>query len=282
MKRLTAALMIVAFAAVPALAELPSIKQGVKDKMPAMTTPQQKIKQIPKTAVVPQTGQEGVTQPETQETAPQSAPNMQFVGIDFMPDSQTGSACTTKWVATIQNSGTAGTGSIVLRPTFRKAEGIDELVWHDIPMEPVPAGMTSTVPGYVPPREHGETEVKLELRDGNTVLATAVFPLPVAVAPSADNLALSEPVISGAWISFEVQNTSNADVNAVLYVVQGIVDPASPIREQLAVGSVACLPAGGTENVRANIPFNPYPVYRVVLFTGSVTNVLVSKTLALP
>jgi hypothetical protein len=276
MKRLLAALIVVLFAAVPALAENPAIKQGIKDKTPTMTTPQQKINQLPKTAIVPQTGQEGGSQPKTEGATPQPAAAIEFLGIEVMPQAPPAPSCMLKWMVTYQNTGTAPTGNLLLRHVHRKAAGVNESEPYEAALDPVAAGATSSAAGVVPSGSY--EEVAVELRDGNTVLATAVFPLPVSAAPSAGNLAIGAPVISSGWISFDIQNTSNSDVREFSYVVQGIIDPASPVREQLALGIVQCLPAGGSENVRANIPLNPYPAYNIVLHTGSVTSPLVERT----
>lgn len=276
MKRLLAALIVVLFAAVPALAQNPAVKPGIQDKTPTMTTPQQKIKQLPKTAIVPQTGQEGGSQPKTEEATPQPVANIEFLGIEVMPQAPPATSCMLKWVVTYQNTGTAPTGNLLLRYVHRKAAGVNESEPYEDTVAPVAAGATSGVPGYVPSGDY--EEVVIELRDGNTVLATAVYPLPVSAAPSAGNLAISAPVISNGWISFDVQNTSNSDVREVSYVVQGILDPASPIREQLALGTVTCLPAGGSESFRHYLTLTPYPVYKIILFTGSVTSPLVERT----
>ncbi len=283
MGRLLAALVIIAILAAPAMAQNQGVKQGIKDNVPALTTPQLKIKQLPKNAVAPQPGQTGSVQgTETSPETQQPAANVQFADFRFMPASQSGPACVLKWTVSVRNTGTAATGNLVLRPIYRKAAGVNESAWQDILIGPLAAGATEAHVGFVPMREHEEAEVVLELRDGNNLLASEVFPLPVSVRPSSENLALNDATISGEWMSFTVRNTSNNDVNPVNYSIRGIADPAGQASEQLTSGIIQCVPAGGGADVRANITLAPYPAYRIILFTGSVTSPLVERTFPRP
>lgn len=61
-------------------------------------------------------------------------------------------------------------------------------------------------------------------------------------------------------------------------MVHGVVDPASPMRETLSAGSVQCLPAGGSQNAKVDIPLNPYPAYNIILYTDSVARPLSERT----
>lgn len=275
MKRLLAALIVVSFVALPALAELPAIKQGLKDKTPALTTPQQKLKQLPKTAILPQTGQDGGSQAQTEETTPQPAAAIEFVGFEVGPQAPP-SSCMLKWTITYRNTGSAPSGNLLLRYVHRTAAGVNESEPYEAELDPVAAGATSGAVGLVPSRAY--QEVAIELRDGGNVLAAAVYALPASVAPSADNLAIGAPVVSSGLISFDILNTGDSDVSEFNYVVQGVVDPANPMRETLSAGSVQCLPAGGSENARVDIPLNPYPAYTIILYTDSVGRPLSERT----
>lgn len=275
MKRLLAALIFVSFAVLPALAELPAVKEGIKGKTPALTTPQQKLKQLPKTAIVPQTGQDGGSQPQTEETTPQPAAAIEFLGFEVGHQAPPNS-CMLKWTISYRNTGSAPSGNLLLRSVHRKAAGVNESEPYEAELDPVAAGATSGAVGLVPSREY--EEVFIELRDGGNVLAAAVYALPASVAPSADNLAIGDPVVSSGRISFDIRNTGNSDVNEFNYVVHGVVDPASPMRETLSAGSVQCLPAGGSQNARVDIPLNPYPAYNIILYTDSVARPLSERT----
>jgi hypothetical protein len=275
MKRLLAALIFVLFAALPALAELPAVKAGIKGKTPALTTPQQKLKQLPRTAIVPQTGQDGGSQPQTEETTPQPGAAIEFLGFEVGPQAPP-SSCMLKWTIRYRNTGSAPTGNLLFRHVHRKAAGVNESEPYEDVLDPVAAGATSGAVGLVPSRAY--EEVFIELRDGGNVLASAVYALPASVAPSADNLAIGDPVVSSGSISFDIRNTGNSDVSEFNYVVHGVVDPASPVRETLSAGSVQCLPAGGTQNARVDIPLNPYPAYNIILYTDSVARPLSERT----
>lgn len=290
MKRLIAALMIVAFAAVPAMAELPSIKQGVKDKMPAMTTPQQKIKQIPKTAVVPQTGQEeGIqeaepqeveAQPETQEPTPQATPNIEFQDIVFMPASPS-STCQLKWIVTFHNAG-AATGNLVLSHTYRKEEGSNEVAGPELSLPPLSADAAGSSAGFIPLLENDENEVVLVLREGSTILARAIFPLPLSVRPSAENVALSEPIFSDSTISFEIRNTGNGDLKAITYLVQCKMDPAGSTVQRLAYNRIDCLPVGASESISLDLPATPFHSVWIRLTTSTMGETIFESTYMRP
>ncbi len=286
-KILSVAASIIFLVSSPVSAETPSVKQLVTDKAGALVTPQQKIKRLPRSAAPFPTGQGAGTQSSNDQNAnannaaPQGAANIQIGGITFSNQSASGPSCEKKWVVDLINTGDADSGAnLVMTPTYRTSQGVNEQTMTDTALEPIPAKRTVGYTGYVPMREHEEAELLLKVREGNTDLASKLFTLPQAVRPSGHNVALGDGVVSATEISFTVQNTSNVDVNAMTYLVRGFVNAGDAASEHIVGGTISCLPAGGSRTITASIPSAPYHSYLVRLAPSGTSQVFVERTYA--
>lgn len=286
MKKSFAVAAAVAFlVSAPAFAELPSAKQVLTTKPQTLTTPQQqKIKRLPKSAVPVQTGQDTGTEASPNQTAetntptPQATANIQIGGINFMPQSPSAPACQKKWVVELTNTGGADSSStLVMTPTYRKAAGVNEQTFTDTPLEVLPAGRTVGYVGAIPMREYEETELLLNIRDGNTVLASKVFTLPEAVKPSAENVALGEGSVSTAQLSFVVENRGSIDVNTLSYRIRGIPNAGDTVSEHLTAGTIICLSPGENRTITVEIPLAPYHAYSVHLTPSGSSQIFTDK-----
>ena len=253
MKRFLGAVAIIAaLVSTSALAGSMDIKPSVQSKNPAIMQPQTKVKKLPKSA------------PQTQ-TTPQAAPELHIQSLEIMPAYPSQSLCELKWVVTISNTGTApSSSSLKLLSRYRQPEAGQSVEGQAVTLESISPGEARGATGYVAQRFDGRTEVVLEIRDGNALLATAAFALPDAAKPSASNVALDNAVISESQLSVTIRNTGNVDVNAIGIRVRGI--DASGANQHLALGPIlGCVPAGGSETVTVQIPANSSQAYQVQL-----------------
>jgi hypothetical protein len=258
------AVIIAALVSTSALAGTTDIKQGVQSKNPAIMQPQVKIKNLPKSSILPQ-------------TTPQGTAELHFQNFEVMPAFQSQPSCVLKWVVTLTNTGTKpSSSSLKLHHKYRKSEADTGVEGQVINLDSISPGETRGTTGYVPERFDGRTEVILEIRDGGTLLETTVYVLPDTIKPSSSNIALGDAVISGSQISITVRNTGNVDVNPISIRVRGL--DASGASQQLALGPIMpCVPAGGSETVAVQIPANSYQAYKVQLSPNGLSEIIAER-----
>lgn len=257
---------------VPALvlAAPADIKQVVPSKSPAVAQPQVQIKNVPKSAVL-------------QQAAPQDAAVLSFQKFELMPSSPSQPQCVRKWIVTITNSGAVPSrSSFKLHHTYRKSGADTGVEGQTVNLDSISPGESRLFGGYVAEYFDGHSEAVLDIRDGDTLLATATYALPEMAKPSAGNVALGDAVISDAQISVAVRNTGNVDVTALSIRVRGIVG-ASGASEHITLGPIIpCIPAGGTETVTVQVPANPYQTYRIQLSPNGLSEIVDEKDFPKP
>ena len=271
---------IIFLMATSAFAGTADVTQTIKSKIPALTTPQKKVKALPKSVVAPQ-GQETETgnsesQPtETQQ--PQGEAVIRFQALEFSQAFPNSLPCELKWVVTLKNEGTAASGSgLFIRPGYRKSDNELPQMWPDIQVLPIEPGATAGYTGFVPSRDKGENTLQLTVYDGGTIVTGGAWALPAAVMPTATNVALGDAAIATSQLSFVVQNTGSVSLTPIEYRVRGVVD-ASGVSEHITAGTINCVPDEGSTTVAVPIPANPYQGYMVLLVLPGTSNVIAER-----